>query len=93
LLNIHSRLCVLFAVGGAGLFCRVGVEEEFELGGVKLFAFTAVDDANEVVDLLFKQSDLFALKTVFLTLCDDDFLFVVVGLTHTLTTSRKSFPF
>ena len=44
--------------GGGGFFCEVASEQEFELGGVELFAGFAEDAAAEGVNGLFEDEDL-----------------------------------
>ena len=48
--RLISRRSCLSAAGGAGLFCRFGVEQEFELGGVELLAAGAEDLPGEFAD-------------------------------------------
>jgi len=43
--------------GGGGFFCGVGIQQEFELGGVERLAFRTEEAADEGVDLRFKQGD------------------------------------
>ena len=51
------RCGCFFAGGGFGLFWVKAFEEELELGGVDFFAFDAVEDFDQGVDLLLQDAN------------------------------------
>ncbi len=50
-----SRRSGVCGIGGGGFFCGVGVQQEFELGGVERLAFLVVEAAEDFADLLAQQ--------------------------------------
>ena len=56
-----SRRSWVCGNGGGGFFCEVASEQEFELGGVELFAGFTKNPAAERVDGLFEDEDLASL--------------------------------
>ena len=52
-----SRRSWVCGNGGVGFFCGVGIQQEFELGGVERLAFRPEEAAEQCVDLRFEQGD------------------------------------
>ena len=55
---LFSRRCVPVATGDLGLFCRVGIQQEFELGGIELLALGPVNDPDQVIHPFTQDFDL-----------------------------------
>lgn len=50
-----SRRSGVCGIGGGGFFCGIGIQQEFELGGVECFALLVVEAAKDLADLFAQE--------------------------------------